>query len=193
MSNINRRDFAKSLGVKAGALSALAAVPAVTNVASAVPAETGKIRAAKIEILFKNGGRFVAKLRQEACPETCKYFMERLPFSLPTRRASMSGGMVTVSLEGWTFNKLEYVNTMIRAGEIGLLTTFLPHRPANKPYCQMIMPTSGRTQVHQMWGIASPTNRFAEIVEGSMDELGAIARRLANQGAADDEVTVKLL
>ncbi len=193
MNNMNRRDFAKELALKSGAFSALVAVPAAANAASAAPAETGKIRAAKIEISFKHGGRFVAQLHQDETPETCKYFLKRLPFTVPTRRASMSGGIIAVPLEGWDFNKLEYVNTVLPEGEIGFLTTFLPHRPANRPYCQMLIPLGGRSQVHQMWGIASPTNRMAKIIEGSLDELRAIGSRMANQGAEGNEITVRLL
>jgi hypothetical protein len=146
----------------------------------------------KIEIVFEKGGRLVAELYDEEAPETCNYFCERLPFTLPARRSVMSGGIIGVNLEGWNFNKLEYVNTMIPAGEIGFLSTFIPHRPMNNPYCQMLIPMSGRSQVHQMWGIASPTNRMGKIIEG-LENLRAIGNRIANEGANGENCTVRLL
>jgi len=146
----------------------------------------------KIEIIFEKGGKLVAELYDEAAPETCNYFWDKLPFTLPARRSVSSGGIVGVNLEGWDFKKLEYVNTMIPHGEIGFLSTFIPHRPMNNPYCQMLLPLSGRSQIHQMWGIASPTNRLAKIIEG-MEGLREIGVRIANSGADGENVTVKRL
>ena len=147
----------------------------------------------KIEIIFEKGGRFVAELYDEGAPETCNYFWERLPFTVPARRSVSSGGLVGANLEGWDFNKLEYVTTMIPQGEVGFLTTNIPHRPMNKPYCQILIPTSGRSQIHQMWGIASPTNRLAKIIEGTIEDVRVVANRVANSGADGENLTVKRL
>ena len=146
----------------------------------------------KIEIAFEKGGKLVAELNDEAAPETCNYFWNKLPFTLAARRSVSSGGIVGVNLEGWDFNKLEYVSTMVPYGEVGFLSTFIPHRPMNNPYCQMLLPLSGGSQVHQMWGIASPTNRMAKIVEG-IELLREIGARIANSGADGENVTVRRL
>ena len=190
---MNRREFAKV----SGAFSAIAAVPATGILACdqpEAPTEDGgsAVATQRIEILFAKGGRFVAQLNEIEAPETCKYFLERLPFTLPSRRATSSGGMVGINLEGWDLNKLEYVQTMIPEGEVGFLTTFIPHRPMNNPYCQMLLPLSGGSQAHQMWGIASPVNRMAKIIEG-LDGLRAVGNRLANKGADGEDVTVRLM
>lgn len=147
--------------------------------------------ARKIELTFEKGGKIIAELHDEEAPETCNYFCERLPFTLPARRSVMSGGIIGVNLEGWNFNKLEWATSMPRSPVIGFLSTWIPHTPANKPYCQMLIPIGG-AQVHQMWGIASPTNRMATIIEG-LDEVRTIGRRIANEGADGENVTVRLL
>tara|TARA_Y100000590_G_C15484428_1_gene925252 strand:- start:233 stop:877 length:645 start_codon:yes stop_codon:yes gene_type:complete len=198
MSNkINRREFTKEIAVKSGSLSAIAAAPVV---ASELPKKLSDeerwedgfgIKQAFIEISFSRGGKFVAELRLEGTPKTCEYFLERVPFTLPARRASMSGGIIAVPLEGWDMKELENVNTMLPEGDIGFLTAFLPHRPMNRTYCQFLIPTSGRSQAHQMWGTSSPVNKFGKIVEGEMDEIRAIASRMANEGADPETCTVK--
>jgi hypothetical protein len=137
--------------------------------------------ARKMEIEFEKGGKIVAELFNEEAPETCNYVWERLPFTLPARRSVMSGGFIGVNLYDWTFNKLEYANTTIPAGEIGFLSRWIPHTPENKPYCQILISMGSGNQVHQMWGIASPTNRFAKIIEG-LDLVRVIGTRLAEQG-----------
>ena len=144
--------------------------------------------ARQIEIEFECGGTFTVSLFEEGAPETCDFIWGLLPLEVKAERSVMSGGLISIPLEGTDFNKLEYVNTMIPVGEIGFLTTFLPHRPMNQPYTQILIPI-GNNQAHQMWGIASPVNRFAALSDGSLADMVEVGARIRAQGP--EKVTLR--
>jgi len=143
----------------------------------------------KIEFEFERGGKFVAELLEVEAPETCKYICDKLPITYRVRQSTISGETLGINLDGWDFKKLENSNTMVPPGELGFLTTHIPHTPETKLYCQILF-AYGPNQIHQMWGRASPTNRFAKTVEGTVKELRDVATRIHEKGR--ENVTIKI-
>lgn len=143
----------------------------------------------KMEIEFERGPKFVATLFDKEAPKTCNFVWNLLPLEeLKVVRATSSGDLMAIPLEGTDFKTLEYVTTMLDPGLIGLVTTFYPIRPMNRPYTQIAI-SFGKNLIHQMLGLATPINRFAEITEEKVDELTEVATHIAEQGTK--KVTIR--
>ena len=147
--------------------------------------------AREIEIEFERGGKFVATLFDEEAPETCNFVWNLLPLErIDACRAMISGAVIDVPIEGKDFKTLEHVYSCLDPGLIGFVTSFFPKRPKSKPRVDILI-GYGRNLIHTMSGFVTPTNIFAKITEGTVEQLSKVADRIKEQGIEKVTITRK--
>ena len=134
---------------------------------------------------FAKGGRFKAKLLEELAPKTCQVFLDSLPFSTSLLHGIFSGHMF-YGTEPLEMNEVENPVVLgVQAGDIFINTN------ANRSLfeCKVIPPrfviTYSSSVVFWNWAGSMPSNYFAKIIDGDIEELFRIGQRIKWEGKED--------
>jgi hypothetical protein len=134
---------------------------------------------------FVKGGRFKAKLLEELAPKTCQGFLNSLPFSTPLLHGMFSGHMFygTESLE---INEVENPVVLgVQAGDIFINTNANLSLFESKVIPPRLAITYSSSVVFWNWAGPMPSNYFAKIIDGDIEELFRIGQRIKWQGKED--------
>lgn len=136
----------------------------------------------QIELEFDGGRLFRADLLEKEAPETCAGVWDALPIEAELGHSIFNGQVLNVHLDQLRIRRVEnpLVLGMVR-GDV-LVNTRLDN---------LNEPRGGYQQIRIVCGPAisftsevgfEPTNVFARIVEGNLDELSAIWREVHTKG-----------
>jgi hypothetical protein len=134
---------------------------------------------------FSKGGRFKAKLLEELAPKTCQMFLKSLPFSTSLLHGIFSGHMFygTKRLE---MNEVENPVVLgVQAGDIFINTNANRSVFEGKVIPPRIAMTYSSSVVFWNWAGLMPSNYFAKIIDGDMEELFRVGQRIKWEGKED--------
>ena len=132
-----------------------------------------------IKIDFERGGVFTATFLFEEAPKTCRFIVDRLPFSYEFHQSVVSGQAMVALPPDLT---AERENQRTLGLPPGSLCFLVKNPPMNVPdeiyisYGSFFVPRSFAVDAHE------PVNVFGEI-ESGLDELMAVGNRILMEGA----------
>lgn len=148
--------------------------------------------AKQIEIEFEKGGKFIATLMEDKAPKTCKAVWDALPIESRIQHAKYSGEIIFLMTPPKlsTFDELENPLVMgLLPGDIAFNTLAKHHLPP--PSSQEILIIYGGALPRDMCGWL-PSNHFAKIVDGSLEELANVGKRVYEKGMEKVVIRKKL-
>jgi hypothetical protein len=139
----------------------------------------------RITLEFERGGRFTAALLEDEAPRTCAVIRERLPFTYRFHQSIVSGQAMVTLPPDLTVPRENQRVAGIPPGALSFLVRDEPVLVPDEIYIAYgIFISRGLTV-----DAKQPVNVFGQI-EGGLDELRAVGRRVLMEGA--EQVTFSL-
>jgi hypothetical protein len=139
---------------------------------------------------FEKGGLFKAKFLTESAPKTCQFFLNSLPFSSSVLHGFFSGH-IFYGIKGFEFYEVE--NPIVfgaRAGDIFLNTNANQSVFEGKRIPPRLVISYSSSVVFWNWAGWLPSNYFAKIIEGDLDELFRVGQRIKWEGKEEFKCTL---
>jgi hypothetical protein len=140
---------------------------------------------------FKKGGVFKAKLLKEDAPRTCQAFLGSLPFRSGALQEIFGGHMI-YGTEGIGFGEIE--NPIVfgaKAGDVFLNTNANRSVFEGKIIPPRLVIAYSSSVIFWNWAGWLPSNYFAKIIEGDLEELYRVGQRIKWEGKEDLVCTLR--
>jgi hypothetical protein len=143
----------------------------------------------RIQFEFSKGGIFKAQLLEHLAPKTCQRFVDTLPFVGPVLNGSFCGH-IFYTVPPFDFSEVE--NPIVfgaQPGDIFLDTNVNRSMFEGKVVPSQVGIAYSSKVILWNWAGWLPSNHFAKIVEGNLDELYQVGRRIFWEGKEEMKVS----